>query len=360
MNKTKLKLAAASLAMFTGLSTTQAGVVNGGGGKGVVCRNSDQSIKSVEVLDLWEARTLRDAIPEVSTGPLAEVVDSALQRLAFAFAISEVKASEWSEEGKLVCSGNDCLLHDLRKTASQFLFPSKEVRRLRGVRLELTPDSMEQVHPDDCAIEQIVNYQPSRNDVLINQELFEKMDRTNQAALIAHEALYKSLREAGNESNSLRVRRAIGFIFSGENKFTLPTSVQSSNGFISCTSKDLDQYGTPLTILRFSKDYTQLNFVRFAGQLPMGTIVTKSEDAIGTPKSLQLFVEAKCGGDGYMDDTSFLDGPVEFDRPITLALVCKNRKKELRYSFRAPGETVMTNVALVCKAQSKKGNSPLF
>ncbi len=33
-----------------------AGVLNGGGDKGIVCRDSDQKITSVETLDLYEAR----------------------------------------------------------------------------------------------------------------------------------------------------------------------------------------------------------------------------------------------------------------------------------------------------------------
>lgn len=354
MTQSTLKIATLLLAILTSSAAAEAGVVNGGGGKGVVCRASDRSVKSVELLDLWEARVLHDAVLRPSTRDLGSEVNLALQRLAFAFNINEVKLNEWSAEGKLVCSGVDCLLHDLQLTASRFLTSDQKIRRLRGVTLELTPDSMEQVRPSECAIEQIVNYQPSGNDILLNQELFEKMDQTNQAALIAHEALYTSLRESGTETNSLRVRRAIGFIFNGANKFALPSSVQTADRFVSCESKDVDAYGTPMTILRFSKDYTQINYVRFAGQLPIGTLITKSEDAIGTPKSLKLFVEAKCGGDGYMDDTSFLDGPVEYDRPVTLALVCKNRKKELRFSFRAPGETAITSVPLTCKTKSVK------
>ena len=91
---------------------------------------------------------------------------------------------------------------------------SANIKRLRGVRLHLTEDAFEVAEPDNCPIEQIVNYQDVNLSykILINMDLYDKMDNTNKAALILHESFYRLLREDSHEKNSIRTRRAIGLI----------------------------------------------------------------------------------------------------------------------------------------------------
>jgi hypothetical protein len=90
-----------------------------------------------------------------------------------------------------------------------------EIKRLRQT-LTPTSDSFEIVTPHgNCQIEQLVNFQDEEYKIYVNQDLVDKMTTTQYAALIAHEVLYKYLREQSRETNSLRVRRAVGYVFSG-------------------------------------------------------------------------------------------------------------------------------------------------
>ncbi len=61
------------------------GAVSGGGGKGVVCRNANGSLRSVDLLDLWEGRLLYKETPVQQDGALETDVGIALDRMALSF-----------------------------------------------------------------------------------------------------------------------------------------------------------------------------------------------------------------------------------------------------------------------------------
>jgi hypothetical protein len=194
-----------------------AGGVDGGGGKGVVCRNPDQSIQSVELLDLWEARVLyrRQVVPLGET--IADQVRSAanaLKRSIYYGIIPTVETPFYFRDE------NDVLktIMNLTTYFDNFNSPDSHVAMVSGISLSLTEDSYEIAKPSNCEIEQIVVYRSfqSGTDIWISKDLLDKMDETNKAALIAHEAFYGFAKYYLNETNSIRIRRAIGYVFSGK------------------------------------------------------------------------------------------------------------------------------------------------
>jgi hypothetical protein len=173
-----------------------------GGGTGVVCRDSQQHILSVKLLDLWEAREVENREIKHSKLPVRAQVTEGIQALKSAYRPL-----------------NNNLQVNLEFASSLFFDSPSNVRWLRGKALADTEDSFELVHPDPstgCKLEPIINYlnNPGKIEVLANADLFEKMDETNQAALILHEAFYYTLRDDQAEKTSIRTRRMIGNLFS--------------------------------------------------------------------------------------------------------------------------------------------------
>lgn len=206
-----MKIIQLSLLLLAALSAPAfAGVDSSGGGRGVVCRDSRGRIKSAELLDLWEARQIYRRVIVPSRRPVKEQVEQALGRLQNLFYYDSFNA-----DGTKSPSG-EMLLSDLRPRTEIFLKPSEILVPLRGTKLNDTLDSEEPAVPANCLVEQIVNFMDSSTKpiVLVNEDIYQKLSPTNQAALIVHEALYGFLRGYG-EKNSVRARRVVGHVFAG-------------------------------------------------------------------------------------------------------------------------------------------------
>jgi hypothetical protein len=181
-----------------------------GGGRGVVCRNAQGDITSAELLDLWEARTLEGRSIPHSSQPVDAQVDAALHRLENAVYEVYIGLDGDRPSPARVFYGR------LHLKAEPFLKNSTNLVRLRGIALNDTRDSDEPAVPAGCKVEQIVNYQDGATSrILLNQDIFDQLSPTDQAALIVHEALYAELRTYG-ETTSTRTRRAVGYVFAGE------------------------------------------------------------------------------------------------------------------------------------------------
>lgn len=87
-----------------------------------------------------------------------------------------------------------------------------------GKKLTDTNDSFEPTQPTDpdCTVEQLANNNLSGKQILFNDDLIDYMDNTNKAAMYLHEALYSVLNEEADETTSLRIRRLVGLVFSGQ------------------------------------------------------------------------------------------------------------------------------------------------
>ena len=164
---------------------------SGGGGKAVVCRNVDSSIRSVELLDLYEGRVVYQL-------PYSESTEDWAKQARRIFKDAGISMASTSPNG----------LGDWLENTIAHLNILPE-----GTGLTPVNDSFEVVVPDDCAIEQLANYQNDRL-ILINGKLWKLLTDTQKAALIAHESVYRYLREAG-EKDSRRARHFTAHIFSG-------------------------------------------------------------------------------------------------------------------------------------------------
>jgi hypothetical protein len=177
---------------------------------GVVCRARNGEVKSVELLDLWEARTIYKREIPTSELPVQVQVDKTISKLQYAFpfgSFANTDSDYWTSSFLAMVSR--------RFTTND----SEYVYRLKNITLKKTKDAFEVVTPNDCKIEQIARYNGSNGfgEVYLNQDLVDKMDATNQAALYLHEALYAMLRPI--EKTSLRIRRMIGLAFSTDEHF---------------------------------------------------------------------------------------------------------------------------------------------
>lgn len=189
------------------------GAMDGGGGMGVVCRDQNNQIQSVELLDLWEARVLYNRNIQTSDAPVKDQLFSAIERIKHSIDAS----SRYFVIDDIEYKGVEAFRLGLHSSSQMFLKERTGVLRLRGVDLKLTNDSFEEITPRDCVIEQLVRYKDSiQPRVLINQDLLDYMDNTNLAALYLHEIFYRYLRTYG-ERSSIRVRRSVGFVFEGNN-----------------------------------------------------------------------------------------------------------------------------------------------
>jgi len=330
------------------------GAVSGGGGRVVVCRNTDGTVRSTELLDLWEARVLYQTPAMPLSGSPQEATMAMLMRLKNSYPFYGS-----GDAGEGVKQGQEFILSRLKTVAWRFLnrdSTDRSVIRLRGTVLQPTPDSPEIAWPADpgCKVEQVVNYQPGRR-IFIDQDLFEKLDLTNQTALIAHEALYSLLRDNAKEVNSLRTRRAVGFVAGGGSFAPVPRPKIPVKGTI-CDS-ETDPFG-PLNRLWILPDrevgemqLLRLYIDRVGGTELMGRIV--STQPIELPSAVAKSVltgscrEMKKGFG--VDFGLELGGQIEFDRELHLQVMCQDGQLKIRLTHSKPGSNETEHHPLRCR-----------
>jgi hypothetical protein len=169
--------------------------------------------KSVEVLDLWEARNLHGKQIVASTGNAQRDLNNALERSKYIFSTEDERVARslgWSSQSIFVCTTNvprSC--------------PSGLVTQVTGVDLPLSNDSFEGnlPLPQGCKVEQIIQYDRPQSvgsyKYVMNMDLISKMDAINLAAISFHEGVYQTLVSWDNDQNSQRVRRIVGHVMSG-------------------------------------------------------------------------------------------------------------------------------------------------
>ncbi len=169
-----------------------AGVLNGGGDKGIVCRDSDQEIISVETLDLYEAR--------VQYGLEVKVKSDSYIKMAIEV-LTILGAGRGPEFTKQI------ITLALRIDRIKKLVPE-------GTSLQILDDSYEIVTPKNCQIEQLANY-VNNGLILVSGEMWHALDEVNKAALIVHETIYYEFRTETGATNSIHARKAVAYGFSG-------------------------------------------------------------------------------------------------------------------------------------------------
>lgn len=202
-----------------------------GGGKGIVCRDNQNNVLTVELLDLWEAKNVRGKTIVSSSGNMHTDMDLALNRTKYIFSEDDERVYEslkFDSVNILKCTDKNkpCTYSNVKRVSG-------------GINLPISNDSLEGnlSLPLGCKVEQIVGFEHSWSPVwTLNMDLIEKMDTINLVSLCIHEGVYGLLDTYENENNSERVRRVIGHVMSG-GSFSLKAD-QLKKPFIQCGSPE--------------------------------------------------------------------------------------------------------------------------
>lgn len=182
-------------------NNTIEGTVNGGGGKGVLCKKDGQ--ETLEILDLYEGRVLYDlkfskrfaSLDEALRAIIESYIDYSIEPVESRLPDSKKKYSEFYRES----------------AKTQFSRLQAKLKFIdEGKTLKSTEDANEAVVEADCESKQIALYY-DENIVLVDKVLWEKLDYLNQAALILHEVVYKEARAKG-DTNSVSSRRFVSHL----------------------------------------------------------------------------------------------------------------------------------------------------
>jgi len=167
----------------------------GGGGRGIVCKNTDDSIASVELLDFFEGRNLERYLMPEKVGNYNDIIQQEfVQKIEFRGYL-EYLSTKWLPKIK----------DGLR------LLPP-------GIRLEKVEDSGEIFNlPLNCSIEQLANFQ-GISRIFVVGDYWDKMSETSKAGLVLHELLWFIERSAGSKKSS-RVRRTVARYFASNYTF---------------------------------------------------------------------------------------------------------------------------------------------
>jgi hypothetical protein len=187
-----MKIVLTIITVISSISLTfAAGGVDGGGGKGVVCRNDQNQIIKAEVLDIYEGRVqYGHRIPSSSSQVMSQA-DEAIRSIS---------------------SGRNKVFQDSVLKMAHFINLRKIILP-DGTGLEDIDDSHHVIVPKGCKIEQLANF-TKQNQILIDGEIWKNLDNTNKAALLVHEALYKWFRNYG-ATHSIRARKFVSLGFMG-------------------------------------------------------------------------------------------------------------------------------------------------
>jgi hypothetical protein len=158
----------------------------GNGGVSVVCRSADGQILSAQLLDLFEGEHQYHLSYEAPPGADVDQLVNLSQ---------------------LQMASNQKFLADFQSNLSQVR--AKMTFLGHGVGLEPTNDAFPIIHKDGCAFEQLANYAEDGN-IYVNSEIFDRLDKVNQAGLYVHEAAYAVARAQNGARSSVRARRLTG------------------------------------------------------------------------------------------------------------------------------------------------------
>ncbi|MCT4640965.1 MAG: hypothetical protein N4A33_01625 [Bacteriovoracaceae bacterium] len=188
------------------------GVSDGGGGRGVVCKNTDGSIASVELLDFFEGKNLEGyTIPE-RTGDYHTIIQNEFVQKTTDRPHLSYLNKEWLPKVK---------------NGIKILPP--------GFRLQKVEDSGEIFNlPSNCTIEQLANFQ-GISRVFIVGDFWDKMSETSKAGLVVHELLWFFERFTGVETSS-RTRRTVARYFASDFQFANFDFSSLKVGDIACES----------------------------------------------------------------------------------------------------------------------------
>lgn len=170
------------------------GTINGGGGKGMLCKIN--GVEKLMALDLWEAEALGlTLLPEPKTED--EALDLAIE------VYTRHIWNPWS------INKDKMKVHIKKMLKEEFLSKFKYLQE--GKSLRLVNDSHEVIKEEGCTPVQIAVYQEAT--LMIDDALWAKLSHLNKAAMWMHELIYYFERMEGR-TNSVTTRILVGQMFS--------------------------------------------------------------------------------------------------------------------------------------------------
>ena len=244
-----------------------AGVMNGGGGKGIIC---EQKSETLEVLDLYEAKNVNALTEAPRRGPLSE------ELLVGMRGMNEV----WREPKSSTAEPTAEEVTRLQKLVDE-TFYSRLTFIPKGTRLPLTEDATLPPLPAHCQQVQIAIHDEST--IWVDQEYWEKLDARNQAAIIFHELLYEIRRNYGAKDSD-ETRQFVGRIFS-----TTPPTWRfegiPQTGYLDCRSNTPGAGTTDFVVYPWNSE-TLVSFREISGATTLGRTI-----ALGGPDLLRNLLD---------------------------------------------------------------------
>jgi len=245
-----------------------AGGFSDGGANAIVCVDSQQNISKVELLDLFEARNLRNQTPLPDERHYSVIADELSHNISRGFLPNPISLGVLTRQ-----------------------LDAKKHILLPGVRLKPISDSDHFIQPPspNCEIKQVAIYRVQTDKLYVVGDFWEKMDSVNKAALLVHEALYYETRFYG-ETNSDRTRIAIGHAVGGAN-FT-PANDDVPDSAIRCTSLNKDPFTDmpffEFWVFKIDDEHTRIQFEIFNANLIIGKTFADLNSSISfDPKEKQ-------------------------------------------------------------------------
>jgi hypothetical protein len=198
----------------------RSGGISDGGGNAVVCRDGNKNIQSATLLDLFEAtKVLKlQLIPNDPNKTYLQIALEAAKRIDDGGAGEDVTSTMTSSNSNGQITSTAFLISPtLTKTSTQdsVEYVDKSINLISDVGLSPIDDSNSFIRPKNCEIEQTAIYLDESDEIHVVEDIWDAFDNISKAALLTHEALYRDMRMSG-ETNSDRVRQAVGYAFAGK------------------------------------------------------------------------------------------------------------------------------------------------
>ncbi|MGZ3707707.1 MAG: hypothetical protein ACXWPM_02605 [Bdellovibrionota bacterium] len=173
----------------------------GNGGAAIACRDAGGNVQKAYLLDTWEGANL--PWKENNYQPFPIVHDSVSTReQQIAHALHKISLS------------SDYAYRKVKEAVEDV---TKRLQ-IRPFKMKQIPDSNDFALPDepglDCQREQLANY-TEQFGIIVNERIWNRLDATDQAALVLHEAIYKLDREPPTSATtSDHARKFVAYLFS--------------------------------------------------------------------------------------------------------------------------------------------------
>lgn len=317
MNRLSIAFSLLSAMSCNGFAWAGPGV--SGGGQGIVCRNDQGSVVSARLLDLVEAEDyfilpIQDQPADRSYLDIAREYALKLDTsVPVTFPTSLETVTNGSEPPIVTHEINPYIIHVDPNT---YLFGQvsridANKKLIPGEDFVIPPvgDSHPRVLPaaKGCSIEQIAIYTDGDDQVHFVGGIWNKLSNVHKAALLVHEALYRSLRDLG-DSNSDRARETVAYLFSGMRFDWILNGLPQQ--YLDCWSDDAE---TSFQFVVFpdpsSESYTAL-FLVYDGNVMLTRTETKLSPAFFAP----LFGHAAPAQSGDLVTFKRIANPL-LDRP---------------------------------------------